>query len=183
MKMCPNCRSQVNDDAVYCPVCGTGIGVAPQYTQQSAPRTEPLVQPVQLNQNPVYVPPVPYVDPYDHTVDFDATDISENKVLAMLCYLLGPLGILMAQLSAGKSKYAAFHINQALKLTVAEILGLLALALGAFILWEIRLRMLVLFVVPVGLLGLVALHLISFFFVCKGKAKEVYIVRHLKFLK
>lgn len=183
MKMCPNCRSQVNDEAVYCPVCGTGIGVAPQYIQQSAPRTEPPFQPVQPNQNPVYTPPVPYADPYDHTADFDAEDISENKVLAMLCYLLGPLGILMAQLSAGKSKYAAFHINQALKLTVAEILGLLALALGAFILWEIRLRMLVLFVVPVGLLGLVALHLFCFFLVSKGKAKEVYIVRNLKFLK
>lgn len=183
MKMCPNCRSQVNDEAVYCPVCGTGIGVAPQYIHQSAPKTETQFQPVQSNQNPVYVPPVPYVDPYDHTADFDVKDISENKVLAMLCYLLGPLGILMAQLAAGKSQYAAFHINQAMKLTVAEVLGLLALTLGACLLWEIRLRVLMLFMVAVGLLGLIALHLICFFLVSKGKAKEVYIVRNLKFLK
>lgn len=183
MKMCPNCRSQVNDEAVYCPVCGTGIGIAPQYVQQSAPRNEPRFQPAESNQQPVYVPPVPYADPYDHTDDFDAQDISENKVLAMLCYLLGPLGILMAQLAAGKSSYAAFHIKQAMKLTVAEILALLVLALGGYLLWELRLRMLMLFVVPVGLLGLVALHLVCFFLVTKGKAKEVYIVRNLKFLK
>lgn len=183
MKMCPNCHSQVNDEAVYCPVCGTGIGVAPQYIQQSAPHTDAPFQPPQPNQPPIFVPPVPYADPYDHTADFDAADISENKILAMLCYLLGPLGILMAQHAAGTSKYTAFHIKQAMKLTVAEILGLLVLALGAFILWEIRLRVLVLFVVPASLLGLVALHLICFFLVSRGKAKEVYIVRNLKFLK
>ena len=181
MKTCPNCRNQIADEAVYCPICGNGIGTAPNFTVQPTP-PPPTDYSTAYQPQPVPVP-VPYVDPFDHTDKFDAADISENKVLAMLCYLLGPLGILMAQLAAGKSKYAAFHIRQAMLLTVTEILGLLALAVGAFLLWELRLRVFMLFVVAIALIGLAALHLICFFQVCKGKAKEVYIVRNLKFLK
>ena len=183
MKMCPNCRNQITDEAVYCPICGNGIGTAPQFTAQQTPPPPADYSAAYQPQPPVFTPPVPYVDPFDHTDKFDAADISENKVLAMFCYLLGPLGILMAQLAAGKSKYAAFHIKQAMLLTVAEILGLLALAAGAYLLWILRMRVFMVFVVVIALIGLVALHLICFFQVCKGKAKEVYIVRNLKFLK
>jgi len=181
MKMCPNCRNQIADEAVYCPICGSAVGAVPQY-HQSAPQVNPPYN-AAFTQPPAPAAPIPYVDPYDHTADFEPRDISENKVFAMVCYLLGPLGILMAQLAAGKSKYTAFHIKQAMMLTVAEILGLLALALCAYLLWEIRLRVFMLFVVAIALIGLVALHLLCFFQVCKGKAKEVYIVRNLKFLK
>lgn len=183
MKMCPNCRNQITDEAVYCPICGNGIGTAPQFTAQQTPPPPADYSAAYQPQPPVFTPPVPYVDPFDHTDKFDAADISENKVLAMFCYLLGPLGILMAQLAAGKSKYAAFHIKQAMLLTVAEILGLLALAAGAYLLWILRMRVFMVFVVVIALIGLVALHLICFFQVCKGKAKEAYIVRNLKFLK
>ena len=181
MKMCPNCRNQITDEAVYCPICGNGIGTAPQFTAQQTPPPQPDYS--TAYQQPPVTAPVPYVDPFDHTDKFDAADISENKVLAMLCYLLGPIGILMSQLAAGKSKYAAFHIRQAMLLTVAEILGLLVLAVGAFLLLELRMRAFVMFIIPIALIGLVGLHLICFFQICKGKAKEVYIVRNLKFLK
>lgn len=181
MKMCPNCRNQISDEAVYCPICGSAVSAAYQY-QQSAPQPKPPYN-TAYTQSPVPAAPAPYVDPFDHSADFDTADISENKVHAMLCYLLGPLGILMAQLAAGKSKYAAFHIRQAMLLTVSEILGSLALAVCAFLLWELRLRVFMLFVVAAALTGLAALHLVCFFQVCKGKAKEVYIVRNLKFLK
>ena len=183
MKMCPNCRNQIVDEAVYCPICGNGIGTAPQFTVQQTPPPPTDFSTSYQPQPPVYTPPVPYVDPFDHTDKFDRADISENKVLAMLCYLLGPVGILMAQLSAGKSKYAAFHIRQAMLLTVSEILALLALTAVAFLLWELRMRVFMVFVVAIALIGLAALHLICFFHVCKGKAKEVNIVRNLKFLK
>lgn len=181
MKMCPNCRNQINDEAVYCPICGSAVGAAPQY-QQRAPQFEPPYN-TTYTQPPVPTAPVPYVDPYDHTAAFDAADISENKVLAMIVYLLGPVGVMIALLAANGSEYVAFHVRQALKLTVAEILGVLALAVIAFLMWNLRMRALMSFVVAVGLIGLVALHLISFFQVCKGKSKEVYIVRNLRFLK
>ena len=182
MKMCPNFRNQINDEAVYCPICGTGIGAAPQYSPQQTPPPAPEYN-TGFNQPPVYAPPVPYVDPYDHTEDFDAKDISENKVIAMLVYLMGPLGIVIALLAANGSKYAAFHVKQAMKLTVAEILAVVALVIVAYIMWGIHLRALMFFVVAAALIGLAALHLICFLQVCKGKAKEVYIVRSLRFLK
>jgi len=69
-----------------------------------------------------------------------------------------------------------------MKLTVAEILGALALVVAAYILWSIRLRVFMLFVVAIAVIGLIALHLLCFFLVSKGKAKEVYLVRSLKFL-
>lgn len=182
MKMCPNCRNQIHDEAVYCPICGTAIGAAPQFHSQQAPQSVPEYN-TNSSQSPVYAPPIPYVDPYDHTEDFDAKDICENKVIAMLAYLMGPIGILIALVGAGGSKYAAFHVKQAMKLTVAEILGVMALTVIAYIMWSIRLRVLMLFVVAVSLFGLVALHLICFLQVCKDKAKEAYFVRTLSFLK
>ncbi|MBR4289139.1 MAG: zinc ribbon domain-containing protein [Oscillospiraceae bacterium] len=182
MKACPNCRNQIHDDAVFCPICGTAIGVAPQFQQQHAPTPAPE-QKAQYQQSPFSAPAVAYVDPYDHTKDFLAGDISENKVTVMLMYLLGPLGILLALLASNNSKYVDFHVKQAMKLTVAEILGILVLTVVSFLLWEVRLRIFMFFVVTVVPIGLAVLHLLCFLQVCKEKAVEVYLVRNLKFLK
>lgn len=181
MKTCPNCRNQVLDEAVFCPICGSAMDAAPQYqqppTQPNPPYNSTYTQP------PVPAAPIPYVNPFDHTKDFDAADISENKVFAMIMYLLGPLGVIIGLLGADDSKYVAFHVRQVLKLTVAEILGILALAAVSYVMWNIRLRSLMMFVIVVALIGLVVLHLICFLQVCKEKAKEVYIVRNLRFMK
>lgn len=179
MKTCPNCRNQIADEAVFCPICGSGVSVASQYQPQQTPQPQ-VPYNAEYTQPPVST--IPYVDPYDHTADFDIRDVSGHKVIAMLVYLLGPVGIIMALLAATDSKYANFHVKQGMKLTVAEILGVLALAVAAFILWNIRLRSLMFFLVAVALIGLVVLHLIAFMQVCKGKAKDLYIVRKLRFL-
>ena len=77
MKTCPNCNVQLDDAATFCANCGARISESaqaqPQYTQNTA------------------VPP--QGDPYDHTAEFDPQDISDNKVFAMLGYLLGTVGI------------------------------------------------------------------------------------------
>ena len=78
MKMCPNCRNQIPDEAVYCPICGTGVGTGPQFTPQQS-----FVPDTGYTEPPVYAAVVPYVDPYDHTSEFDAADIAENKLFAM----------------------------------------------------------------------------------------------------
>ena len=77
------------------------------------------------------VPPqpafAPAYDPYDHTAEFDPKDISDNKVFAMICYLMGFIGIIVALLATNSSKYAMFHVRQALKIEVASILSILFL--------------------------------------------------------
>lgn len=155
MAYCKNCGAQIPDDAVFCGNCGASVN--PQ------PETQP------------YVPPV-YVDPNDHTSEFDPADISENKVTAMAAYILGMVGIIIALLAAPNSKYAAFHSRQALKLEIVDVLLVLISAVLAFTV-----------VVPIAggvcLLILLVVRIICFFNVCSGKAKEAPIISSLGFLK
>ena len=117
----------------------------------------------------------PY-DPYDHTPEFTAKDISDNKVIAMLVYLMGTVGIIVALLASKDSPYLSFHVRQALKFTVLEVLtGIITLLLF----WT--------FIVPIaaGIFGIVLFvcKIIAFFSICKGNAKEPYVVRSFNFLK
>ena len=73
MKNCPKCGKPFDDNVAFCDACGTPLNGAP------AP-----------------VAAVPVVDPTDHTAEFDPKDISENKVLAMVPYLMGWIGIIIA---------------------------------------------------------------------------------------
>ena len=119
-------------------------------------------------------PPVPPAN--DHTADFDAEDISSNKVVAMAAYLLGTLGVIIAFLTAKDSPYASFHARQSLKLLVVEALvEIISLALF----WTI--------VVPIaGVISLViilVIRIICFFYVAAGKAKDAPIIGSFPFLK
>ena len=128
----------------------------------------------------VYGQPVsgcaPAYDPYDHTAEFDARDISDNKVFAMLGYLLGTLGIIIALLASRASDYTMFHVRQALKFTVVNLLMLICTAL---LFWTL--------IVPIayGIMAAVlwVIKIICFFQICSGKAKEPAIIRSLKFLR
>ncbi len=156
MKICPNCQTQLGDDAVFCASCGAQVS-----------------ENVPPNARYAYAPAY---DPYDHTKDFDAKDISDNKVIAMLVYLMGVFGIIIALLASSKSEYVMFHVRQALKFMVCNtLLGLLALLL------------LFTFIVPIvcgiAIAVLSVVQIICFFQICTGKAKEPYIIRNLTFLK
>lgn len=165
MKFCPQCGAQMDDAATFCPNCGAASGTQPNtgYAQQS------------YGQQP-YAAPALAVDPYDHTADFDAQDISDNKVLCMLVYLMGAIGIIYALLAGKDSKYVAFHVRQALKFEVVTILlGLIA----AVLCWTI--------IVPIAagicIAIIFVLKIICFFQICSGKAKEPAIIRSLGFLR
>ena len=152
MIKCPKCGTEHEDGLKFCTQCGAPLdGSTPQ---------APVVAP----------------DPTDHTAEFDAKDISDNKVVAMCVYLLGVVGILIALLAASTSKYAAFHVRNALKIVVVENLLLICAAVLFFTV-----------IVPIaaficfGILYVV--NIICFFQVCQGKAKEVPIIKGLKFLK
>lgn len=162
MKTCPNCRCQAEDDALYCPVCGSGLQINPP---------APIIV-----EEPQYIPPVKKEPPYDHTEKFTSDDIENHKLLCMLVYLLDFIGMIIALLAAKESEYTAFHIRQAMKFTILESL----LAIVTVVLcWT--------FVVPilaaVALVVLIVLKFIAFCQVCKGKAKEPAIIRKIKFLK
>lgn len=117
-----------------------------------------------------------YVDVFDHTAEFDAKDVSDNKVYAMLCYLTGVVGVIIALLAGQDSAYAKFHIRQIIKFTVVEALvGILM----AILCWTI--------LVPIAgalfLLVLAVIKIICFFRVCAGKSIEPAIIRSMGFLK
>lgn len=123
------------------------------------------------------VPPqpafAPAYDPYDHTAEFDPNDISDNKVFAMLCYLMDFIGIIVALLATHSSKYTMFHVRQALKITVVSILSVFVLIIP-FLGW-------IAFPILQGIIWVIKI--ISFFQICSGKAKEPAIIRSFGFLR
>lgn len=171
MKYCPHCSAQLQDDAYFCPNCGT------QFVQQ-----QQAYAPQQ--QAPVYVDPKAI---YDHTAEFDPKDISDNKVISMLVYLMGWIGIVIALLASSTSKYAAFHVRQALKITVVETLLPICLLVGAVvnIIPILGTIVYVLAAIAAGGLSIAffVVKIICFFQICKGQAKEPAIIRGLAFLK
>lgn len=172
MKNCPNCGHQLPDDAMFCGACG-----AQQNAEQ--PMNNGCYQ-----QAPVYAPVPPS---YDHTAEFTKEDISENKVISMLVYLLGWIGIVIALLASNTSKYAGFHVRQALKITVVETLLPICLGVAAVINIIPVLGWLVYVVATIAavvlLVALFVVKIICFFQICKGQAKEPAIIRSLSFLK
>ena len=150
MKTCPKCGAQMEDQAVFCANCGA-------------------------NYNNPYTTAAPVTPEWDHTAEFDPKDVSDNKVIAMLVYLLSVIGILIALLSQN-SPYAAFHVRQALKFLVVETLvGLVT----AILCWTV--------IVPIaaGIFYVVlwVVKIICFVSICKGEAKEPVIIRSFGFLK
>ncbi len=94
----------------------------------------------------------------------------------MLAYIMGTIGIIIALLAGTKSAYTAFHVRQALKFVVVNIIfAVLALVFC----WTV--------IVPIacGVMYLVlfVIKIICFFQICGGKAKEPAIIRDLGFLK
>ena len=148
MKYCSGCGTPCDDNAVHCPSCGKPF----------APEAAPAV------------------DPRDHTAEFDPKDISDNKVVAMLPYLLGVFGLIIALLMSNNSPYLRFHIRTALKFTVVE--AILSIC-TVFLFWTI----LVPIAAGVCMIICTVLRIIAFFQICNGKAKDPAIISGLGFLK
>lgn len=149
MKTCPKCGAVCEDSMSFCSSCGASLSL----------ETAPIMS-----------------EPGDHTGEFTLEDIRENKLFAMLVYLIGPLGVIVALLAAPKSDYVRFHTRESLKLFVCEML--VGLVTGVLC-WTV--------IVPVlgGLVMLVlmVLHAINFVRVCKGLAKETPLVQKISFLR
>ena len=96
--------------------------------------------------------------------------------MAMLPYLMGTIGIIIALLACRDSAYTYFHVRQALKITVCTILVTIITAVLFFTV-----------IVPIagGICAVIlfVVKIICFFQVCSGKAKEAPIVSSFGFLK
>lgn len=157
MKNCPHCGNQIQDGATFCPYCGSQFQAEP-------------------NQGYAAQPSIVYIAPYDHTREFEASDISDNKVYCMLVYLLGIIGVIIGLLAAQKSPYVSFHVRQALKFTVCDVLlGLVTLIL----IWTLIVPL----VAGIAYAVLFVVRVICFVQICQGKAVEPAIIRSLGFLK
>jgi len=175
MKQCPNCRNQIPEEASFCPVCGTAINAFHSFPEPYPPQQQ-AAQASAVYTPPVYTPPVVKVNPYDHTAQFEQTDIAANKNWCMLLYLLDFVGIILVLLRDHQSDYIRFHLAQMVKFCVLEaLLSVVTLLLS----WTVIVPVLAL----LGIIGLLVLKLICFVQVCRGKAVEPVLVRSVKFLK
>ena len=147
MGFCSNCGKELPDGAAVCPSCGASLS--------GAVGAEPQV-----------------IEPWDHTADFDAQDISDNKVYALTAYLFSVFGVLLCNVLAKESPYAQFHAREALKLDVVMIV---VYVLSCLLCWTC--------IVPVAgvilLMILVVVKIIAFVQVCNGKAKEPWLIRSI----
>ena len=169
MKNCPRCNSNLDDNAMYCTACGL----------QFAPPQEQPAQNTYTQQEPAPGYPVPAaVNQYDHTAEFSAEEVADNKLYAMLIYLTSILGIIVAVLiqKNKNSAYLEFHIKENIKLLIIETL--IALATG-LLSWTCIASI----AGGVCLVIAIVVQLIGFFKTAGNKSIEVPIIRSFGFLK
>lgn len=169
MKTCPKCNTQLSDDAMFCTNCGTSFQNANPQPQQNAYQ----------NTQQTYTQPVaPVVNVYDHTAEFDVQDVHDNKIFAILCYIMGIVGVVVALLARNSvnSPYLSFHIKQSLKISITAVLvSIISVVLA----WTC-------IVFIAGMVCNVILEVVAiicFFQTCSNKSVEAPIVRSLPFLK
>ena len=149
MKYCPNCGAQVEDYAASCPLCGSNF----------APYTG-----------------APAFDPSDHTAEYSAQEISEQKLPSVLAYLLGPIGMIVALLFSPNSDLVRFHVREAMKLLVCELLLTLATSL---LFWTVIVGI----IGGIALLALAVVEIICVVRVLQGKVTNAPLVDKIAFLK
>lgn len=178
MITCPKCGTQLEDGTTFCTNCGASLAApeaapapAPAPAPQGAYQQAPYGQPAGYQQP--YGQPAYSYDPADHTSEFDAAEVADNKILAVSCYLFGFIGIIVAALFAKDSKYMKFHVKQSIRLSVAEILAFIP-SIIPILGWIVTgVIFLILFVVEI----------IAIVWAFQGKSKDLPVIKGVKFLQ
>ena len=177
MITCPKCGTQLEDGTTFCTNCGSPIPAAapapaPAPAPQGSYQQAPYGQPAPQYQQP-YGQQYSYADPADHTAEFDAADVADNKILAVSCYLFGFIGIIVAALFAKDSGYIKFHVKQSLRLSVAEVLACVVMIIP-ILGWIVGgIFLFILFIVEI----------IAIVWAFQGKSKDLPIIKGFKFLQ
>ncbi len=171
MAICTKCNITVEDNVKFCPACGSPIEEQPQETAAPAPEKNDFSSKVAaLN------------DTADTTAEFEASDIEQNKIFAVLGYLSWL--VLVPIFAAPKSKFARFHANQGLVLAITEVAWWIVTAILGIILsaisWRLGFISTILGLVNIVFVILAILGIVN---AANGKAKELPIVGKFKILK
>ena len=130
MAKCPKCNAELADDAKFCTACGEKVEAAAQAPQTipEAPKTEAEAPKAETAAASATAAASSTLQDLNNTPDitdqFDAADINDNKVMAILCYLGW---LILIPLIASKSRYVKFHANQGLILFIAGFLSIIPL--------------------------------------------------------
>ncbi len=172
MLLCEKCGTKVDEGTKFCPSCGNSMEVpAPQQQEQnSGDQNEFSAKIANLN------------DTADTTADYDADDVSKNKVMAVLAYF-GPL-CFIPMFAAKDSKFARFHANQGLVLLIAcvaysivsSILNSIILAIS----WRLYFITSIISFISIIFAVLAILGIIN---AANGRAKELPVIGKFKILK
>lgn len=196
---CVQCGALLDEGVAFCQNCGTSVKLGALYNAQASSsvgdgvnnaggtaQQEASSQNANSSQNgnasaqgsgTAYgAPDAIYRPSYDHTQEFDARDIAQNKLYAMLPYLFSLVGVIAAKLIKQDSAFLDFHVRQGVKFVIAETL---LLVIGAVLFWTL----IVPFVVGIMQMVLFVIQIIAFFSAANGQAREPAILRDLRFLK
>lgn len=130
MAKCPKCNAELADDAKFCTACGEKLEAAaqPQQPIPEAPKTEAEAPKAETAAASAAAATSNTLQDINNTPDitdqFDAADINDNKVMAILCYLGW---LILIPLIASKSRFVKFHANQGLILFIAGFLSIIPL--------------------------------------------------------
>ncbi len=127
MTICNNCGTQIQDGIKFCPACGKEAGAAP--ARQAPPVPPTVYQPPEGYQQPAQgyqQSPQGYPQPH---LTAEQKDIQDNKVMAILAYIIPPI----PWFAARNSKFAIFHAKQGMKLFMGEILLIVLNIIFSFI--------------------------------------------------
>lgn len=172
MLLCEKCGTKVDEGTKFCPSCGNSMEVpAPQQQEQNSG-----------DQNDISAKIANLNDTADTTADYDADDVSKNKVMAVLAYF-GPL-CFIPMFAAKDSKFARFHANQGLVLLIAcvaysivsSILNSIILAIS----WRLYFITSIISFISIVFAVLAILGIIN---AANGRAKELPVIGKFKILK
>lgn len=200
MKICNTCGFEVEDDIEICPTCGRNCdGSAPK--NNPVPQTDPFAEyrkqiDMQMKEQEKRIEAIKKQmleekekekgskeesgkkdekSPWDKTDLFPKDEAQEYRLTAVLIYLLGIFGIILALCTDKSSRYLKFHIDEEIKITVVTAGLTLISVLLSFT-----------FIVPVlsaaGIVLCSAINLICAYKTLKGRSENAVIIRNLTIL-
>ena len=164
MAFCSKCGKEIIDGQRFCPGCGAPVDSNSSKTTNSG--TAPTIDLSDRIAN--------FTNTTDSTAEFDANDIQENKVFAILAYL----GILfiVPLLAAPNSKFARYHANQGLVLFITWLVVLVVSFI--FILIPV-LGTIIRVLLYLSILALLVIGIVN---ASQGKAKALPLIGGIKLL-